>query len=177
MAGGDMRRGSPMKASGFTLIELVIVIVLVGVLSAYAMMKNGSSSVFSLVSQAQTMASDIRHAQALATVWGKRLRITATDGANGVYEVSCDDSADVAPPCDTNPVINPATGRAFSVRLEKGVVLDGPPSPLIINSLGQPVDSFGQPTAASSAFTLSTQGNSLTLNVAALTGYVTVVNP
>lgn len=157
-----------MKEAGFTLLELVIVVVVVGVLSAYAMMKNGSASVFSLLSQAQTMASDIRHAQALATVWGKRLRIDA-DGTNGVYTVSCVTSG--VSPCDVSPVINPATGEEFRVTLRNGIVLSGP-SQLVINSLGQPIGS------ATQTYVLTTNGgNSLNLNVAALTGHVTVVTP
>jgi MSHA pilin protein MshC len=159
-------RGSPTKESGFTLMELVIVLVTVGVLSAYAMMRNSSSSVFSLVSQAQVMASDIRHAQALATVWGKRLRIDATGGANGVYTVSCVTAG--AAPCNASPVINPSTGEAFAVTLQKGIVLSGP-AQLEITSLGQPV--------AASTYVLTTEGSSLNLNVAALTGHVTVVTP
>jgi prepilin-type N-terminal cleavage/methylation domain-containing protein len=164
-----MRFGSPKKEAGFTLMELIIVIVVVGVLSAYAMMNNGSASVFSLLSQAQTMASDIRHAQALATVWGKRLRIDATEGANGVYAVSCVTAG--ASPCDASPVINPATGEAFRVTLEKGVELTGPSSALVLSSLGQPT------AATTQTYVLTTQGNSVNLNVAAVTGHVTVVVP
>jgi hypothetical protein len=119
------------------------------------------------------MASDIRHAQALATVWGKRLRINATPGVNGVYTVSCVTTG--TSPCDVSPVINPATGTEFRVTLQKGIVLTGPPQ-LNINSLGQPVDDLGQ-LIATSTYALSTDGNTLNLNVAALTGHVTVVTP
>lgn len=149
-------------------MELIIVLVVVGVLSAYAMMRNSSSSVFSLLSQTQTMASDIRHAQSLATVWGKRLRIDATLGPNGVYTVSCVTAG--ASPCDVSPVINPATGIEFRVALQKGIDLNGP-AQLEINSLGQPTVTTTQ------TYVLTTEGNSLNLNVAALTGLVTVVSP
>lgn len=152
--------------AGFTLMELIIVLVVVGVLSAYAMMRNSSSSVFSLLSQAQSMASDIRHAQTLATTWGKRLRIDTAGGANGVYTVSCVTPG--AAPCNTSPVINPATGTEFRVALQKGIVLSGPAQ--------LEIDSLGQPTAAST-YVLTTGDDSLNLNVAALTGDVTVVTP
>lgn len=148
-------------------MELIIVIVVVGVLSAYAMMRNSSSSVFSLLSQAQTMASDIRHAQALATVWGKRLRVDA-DGTNSVYAVSCVTSG--VSPCDVSPVINPATGEEFRVALKKGVVLTGP-AQLEISSLGQPM------VATTQTYVLKAEDNTVNLNVGALTGHVTVVTP
>ena len=153
-----------MKEAGFTLMELIIVIVVVGVLSAYAMMKNGSASVFSLLSQAQKMASDIKHVQSMATVMGKSLTISATAGANGTYSVSC--TTAVAAPCNTNPVINPATGTAFTISLEKGVVLTPSQGTLVINSMGRP--------ASAAQYVLSSDSASVTVDVAALTGHVTV---
>lgn len=144
-------------------MELIIVLVVVGLLSAYAMMRNSSSSVFSLLSQAQTLASDIKHVQTMATVWGKSLSISATGGLNGTYSVSCTTVG--AAPCNTNPVINPATGTAFTISLQKGVSLSGPAS-LVINSLGQP--------ASGAQYVLSTEGASMTVDVAALTGHVSV---
>lgn len=144
-------------------MELIIVLVVVGLLSAYAMMRNSSSSVFSLLSQAQTLASDIKHVQTMATVWGKSLSISASGGVNGTYSVSCTTVG--AAPCNTNPVINPATGAAFTISLQKGVSLTGPAS-LVINSLGQP--------ASGAQYVLSTEGASMTVDVAALTGHVSV---
>lgn len=144
-------------------MELIIVLVVVGVLSAYAMMRNSSSSVFSLLSQAQTLAGDIKHVQSMATVWGKNLTITATDGANGTYSVCFTPPAPA--PC-TDFVINPATGTAFTISLEKGVVLTSSQGTLAINSLGQP--------ASAAQYVLSSGDVSVTVDVAALTGHVTV---
>jgi MSHA pilin protein MshC len=158
-----MQFRSLTREAGFTLMELIIVLVVVGLLSAYALMRNSSSSVFSLLSQAQTMASDVKHVQTMATVWGKSLTISATAGTNGTYSVSC--STVGAAPCNTNPVINPATGTAFTISLQKGVALSGPAT-LVINSLGQP--------ASAAQYILSTEGASISVDVAALTGHVTV---
>ena len=161
-----MIHNSIKSQSGFTLVELVIVIVIVGVLSAYAVMRNSSPATYALLSQAQTMASDIRHVQSLATTWGKSLRITAVVGANGTYSVSC--VASGAAPCNASPVINPATGAAFSVALQQGAVLSGPAT-LDISSLGQP--------SASAIYSVNTGGPNMEVRVAALTGFVTVIPP
>ena len=152
----------PFRA-GFTLVELVIVIVVLGIVSVYAAMKSVSAAEATLPSQAQKMASDIRHTQTLAYTWGKRLRISITSGVNGSYSVSCVTAG--ASPCDTSPVIDPATGNGFSVALQKNVVLD--PSPTLdFNSLGQP--------SAAVSYTATSGGSTKTIWVAALTGYVTV---
>jgi prepilin-type N-terminal cleavage/methylation domain-containing protein len=150
-------------AGGFTLIELVVVIVVVGIVAAYAMMKNSSAAVYTLLSQAQTMAADVRHTQSLATTWGRRLRITAVAGSNGTFSVSCVTAG--ASPCDTSPVINPSTGTAFTTTLKEGVVLAGPAT-LDIDSLGKP--------SAAATYTVSSSGSSINVNVAAITGLVVV---
>ena len=159
-----MRLRPNSKEAGFTLIEMIVVIVIVGVLSAYAIMKSYSTAQFTLLSQAQTMASDIRHVQSLATTWGRSLRITA-DTANGIYSVSCVTAG--TSPCNFAPVLNPSTGAAFSVALQQGAVLSGPAT-LDINSLGQP--------SAAGVYGLSASGATKNVSVSALTGFV-VVSP
>jgi MSHA pilin protein MshC len=164
----------PKALVGFTLVELVIVIVVLGIISVYAVVKSVSPAEITLPSQAQTLASDIRHAQTLAYTWGKRMRLSISAGTT--YSVSCVTGASGSP-CNTS--------NDFSVTLKKDVVLagsvtrqDGAPltcpasaSALEFNSLGQPVDCLGNSAFAS--YTL-TSGSSKTVFVAALTGLVTV---
>ncbi len=150
---------------GFTLVELIIVIVVLGIVSTYVVMRNFSVADATLPSQAQKMASDIRHAQTLATTWGKSLQLNTTAGTNGVYSVSCVIATAGVSPCGVSPVINPATGNSFSVELQKGVALAGTAT-LSFNSLGQP--------NASASYTLTSGGGTKTISVAALTGHVTV---
>lgn len=149
--------------AGFTLIELVIVIVVISILSTYAIIKSAPASEITLPSQAQKLASDIRHVQVLASSWGKSLRLSITPGTNGSYSVSCVTSD--SSPCNVSPVIDPASSSSFKVSLQKGVVLDGN-STLDFNSLGQPS------TAAS--YTLTSGSSTINVSVAALTGFVTV---
>jgi hypothetical protein len=106
----------------------------------------------SLPSQAQTLASDIRHAQTLAYTSGKRMRFTVTAGPNGTYGVTC---VTAPAPCNTD----------FSVTVQKSVTLAGPAT-LDFTSLGQP--------SASASYTLTSRASTKTISVAALTGLVTV---
>ena len=159
-----MRFNDRHLQAGFTLVELVIVLVLVGIAAAYAGMKNGSPSVFSLISQADAMAKDLRHIQTLAHTWGRSLRFTVSPGVNGSYSVSCITVGTA--PCNTSPVLDPVTGKALTVALQKGVSLAG--------TAQVDFSSAGMPSVAAS-YTL-TAGSAVvkTVSLAALTGVVTV---
>ena len=153
-----------MLQSGFTLMELVIVIVALGILSAYAIVKSVSVPDATLLSQAEKMANDIRHAQTLAYTSGKSLKLVIATGVNGAYSVCLSTTTT----CNaSSAVTDTATGSSFSVSLQKGVSLSGTAT---LN-----FDSWGQPGAAAS-YTLSippsTSGE--TICVAALTGQISV---
>jgi prepilin-type N-terminal cleavage/methylation domain-containing protein len=149
--------------AGFTLVELIITIVVLGVMAGYVGVKSTSAGVFTVLSQSQTMASNIRHAQTLASTIGKSLRITITTGTNGTYSVSCVTTG--ASPCNTSPMIDPVTGNTFTVTLEKSVSLSGPTT--------LDIDSLGKPTAAAT-YVLTSGSASKNVNVAALTGFVSI---
>ncbi len=159
--------------NGFTLVEIIIVVVVLGVMSAYAVMKGMPVAEVTLPSQAQKMASDIRQAQTLAYTTGKRMRLTIATGPNGTYSVACRTPTPPATSCATD----------FSVDVQKGVALCGVVTTgdgtLNFNSWGQPLDSLDASTSVSytiktaTACSVSTI-NMVTISVAALTGNVTV---
>ena len=140
----------------FTIVELVIVLVVLGILSAYAMMKVASLDEMSLPSQAQKLASDIQHAQTLAYTSGNRMRFTIAPGINGTYGVTC---VTGTTPCNSD----------FSVTLQKNVVLAGPPATLDFTSLGQP--------STGASYTLTSGSSTVTVALAALTGFIKVCPP
>jgi MSHA pilin protein MshA len=157
-----MRRNT--TNSGFTLVELLIVIVVLGVSAAYAFVRNAGAGAYTQKSQADMLAADIRHVQAMAMNWGYSLQITA--GSTG-YSVSCVNAGSTAP-CNSSPVLNPSTGSSYSVTLSNGVTMSGPAT--------LSIDNFGKPSAAAS-YVLSSGSSTYTVAVAALTGKVTVGTP
>lgn len=161
-----MRTASTSRRSiaGFTLLELVFTVVILGVLSKVAMMKLVTPATMTLPTQAQSLADLIRRAQSLAVVRGQRMSVSvATSGANGRVVVACAASA----PCSTD------TGLTVS----QGAVV-GNTGTLYFNSLGQPVNSAGAALASDTSFTLSYQTGentaTYTVTVAAITGRVSV---
>ncbi len=154
------------KDVGFTLIELVIVIVLVSILAVYAVVKWPSDSQLKLPAQANLLIAHIRHTQSLAMHWGQTLRFTPSGGG---YTVSCA-SASANPPCNQNPVIDPVTGQSFSVSLESGITLGG--ASVDFDSLGRPINAGALITSSPArTFTLSADGVSHTVTVQPLTGF------
>jgi prepilin-type N-terminal cleavage/methylation domain-containing protein len=151
-------------SAGFTLIELMIVVVIVGVVAAIAFMNNNSAATYTLLSQGELLAANLRHTQALATTWSRSLGVGLSAGTNGTYTVSCV-TASTTSPCNSSPVLDPATGGALRVSLQNNVSISGPSSLTI--------DSFGKPSSAAT-YTLSSGEATVTVNVVATTGLVTV---
>lgn len=148
------------QSAGFTLIEFVIVIVLLGLLGAYAVMKNGSPAELSLPSQAETLASNIRALQNIA-IAGTPVRLVVTAGNNGA-------GGYLGERCNSDCS---AYTQVLSVGIDKTVnlaVASGSAT-LNFNTLGRP--------DAGAGYTLSAEGSSKTVHIAAETGHVWVTTP
>ena len=139
---------------GFTLIELIVVIVVLGIISVYATI-SASPPELTIPSQAQRLASDIHYLQNLAIANGRRMELIVIPGANGTYTGSC---------VTTTPACPETFMRTVEYRVELGSSLD----PVALQ-----FDTLGVPSAAAS-YTLSHSGNTSTITVAAVTGRVTV---
>lgn len=161
---------------GFSLLEMVVAMVVVGILSAAIMVRMSSQSNRAAMTYADQLRRDFAHAQALALSWGVSLRFsTASDGTG--YSFSYLVNAGPPPSCPslgTTPV-DPATGQAFSVTLTDGVLIapaTGTNSTLDFDSLGRPV-SCGIPLSGSPVrtYTLSSPGKSVNVTVQPITGF------
>ena len=131
MHGCQAQRGNVarIKSAGFSLVELVIVIIFLGILTAVAMNRISSFGDLTASSQAQKFAANIQHAQTLAFTSGQPVQVNLLSGGIG-YAVG-------PAACDANLPCPPS----FTVTLEQDVTITGSPNLLRFNTLGQPTGS------------------------------------
>jgi MSHA pilin protein MshC len=155
-------------SAGFTLLEMVVVMLLAAILVA-ATATRWDATDATAPAQADLLARNIRHMQMLAMSWGQSMRLTA---AGGGYSVACVTTG--AAPCNASPVIDPASGQAFSILLSNNVTLSG--GPISIDTLGRPV-SGSTPITTNTTFTLSAGTSAWSVVVSPITGFVAVSSP
>jgi MSHA pilin protein MshC len=149
-----------LKEEGFTIIELVIVIVLIGMISAYITF-NWSGSRINLDGQAQQLASDLRYTQSLAMTQGERYKLVTI---GNTYQIQDNSGA----------AITLAQGGT-TVTLGSGIAFGSLTTPtLIYDGKGIPYNSGGTALVSNANFPLTADGQTETVVVTASTGRVIV---
>lgn len=144
-----------MKHRGFTLVELVIVLVLAAILAA-AVLPRFTQGIVEISSQAEQVAADIRYAQTLSMTHGQRYCIAFTATGYQLRTTSC-----------TVPVNHPATGSSAAIVLSGATVAT---SNLTGNALE--FDTKGRPQT----LTVATSNGTITLTASGQTRSV-IVSP
>lgn len=161
--------GSCRGCRGFTILELVIVITIAGVLAAVISVNWQSSAAYTIATQADHLASRLRHVQVLASGSQELLRVAPN--ASG-YTVTCQ-SANGSALCASvgATVRDPASGELLNITLDDGVTLSG--SALDFDTWGRPRSGVSLITAARD-FVLTGGGKTFTVSVTPVTGHVSV---
>src|SRR5258705_1122528 len=172
MLGKPCRRFAPARFMnrGFTLVELVVVLLLVAVLAFFAVPRLSQNTV-ELSGQADQVASDIRHAQALSMTRGAALgsqgRYCVFFTATG-YQYRHNNNS-YATPC-TTAVSHPATGSTAAIVLSGATVATA-------NLTGSYIefDTKGQPTSLTAPLnnatvTLNATGGARVVVISPVTG-------
>ena len=158
------------RQAGFTFLEMLVLMVLMSILGAYAIMRMQSAGENTVWYQAHHLARDIRHMQVLTTTWGRPLQITATSTG---YSVSCVTAGTT--PCDVSPILDPVTGAPFSVSFSHGVTLTASgTNPVGFDLHGRSINSSGTLQTGTTTYTLNASGTTAAVAVSPVTGFVGV---
>lgn len=163
-------------AGGFTMIELIVVIVLMAILAVTAMPRFFESGSFEGPAFAEELASAARYAQKLAVTSGCPVRFSVPDATH--YELRQPQAAPShVSGCDTTftrPVMNPGTGDAFAATAPANVTLGGAPLTVEFRANGVPYPAGG--VAPLSSNVVVTVGGKL-VTITARSGLVQVAAP
>jgi MSHA pilin protein MshC len=148
-------------ASGFTLPELIMVIVLLSIIAVVAAPRMVNVTSTNAGAFVDKLRVDIRYAQALAMTRNQRIRVTVV--AANTYRIT--DAAG-------NTIVDPATGKSYLVTLGAGLsfgVITFNGNYVEFDSLGVPYDGAGVLTAVGSVTVVP---GALTITVTPQTGAV-----
>jgi prepilin-type N-terminal cleavage/methylation domain-containing protein len=154
---------------GYSLVEVVAVILIVGVLSVVATVNLGRSGEFDLHVTSQKVRSDLSKAQLLAISSASKTRFLLGDGGYAVEQEICEPDT----PCRWELAFNPSTARPFAIGLPGGIAMSG--ATLQFNSWGVPTSTSGAPLAAAHEFSLFKGGSSLKVSITPTTGFPVVI--
>ena len=153
---------------GFTLIELIVVIVLMAILAAFAAPRFIDAGSFEGPAFAQELASAARYAQKLAVANGCPVQLNVTANSYSLLKAQA-----TTPVCDgvltmTLPVMHPATGNPFTAPAPNGVNIGGDLGTVQFSARGVPTFTPAIPADLN----LTVSGRTVVINAGS--GYVEV---
>ncbi|MDD5070389.1 MAG: prepilin-type N-terminal cleavage/methylation domain-containing protein [Candidatus Omnitrophica bacterium] len=164
-----------LPLTGFTLIELVIVIVILSILAVVGFSRGIDISSIRMSAGLGTLRSDLRYAQALAVKVKKTTRISFDLNADS-YSLYIENS-----PGNWTNVVHPLTNNNYTVNFNadkfEGIELslvsvDGLNRPLIFNQWGDPTIDGTNPITEDARFQISNQTSTNEIRVERGTGRV-----
>jgi MSHA pilin protein MshC len=156
--------GAARRDAGYTIVELVIVMVLLGILAANALPRFFTASRFEVMGFADASAAALRHAQKLARSSGCDTLFRIDAGGYGLFQraTSCHDGA-------LTRAVNRTGGVTWQAASPSGVVITS--LSVFFDADGRPLDAAtSNPLAAVTQFTVGDR----TIAIQPETGFVQV---
>ncbi len=167
-----------MDRKGFTLIELVMVMVLIGILAVFAAPKLGNITSTNAGAFTDKLRADVRYAQNLAMTETARTRVNFSTTSYSVL-------TSPGGTCNSfNTAVDPATGGPYSVTLNAGsyagITLTLPAMTCLeYDSLGRPYNCTGLGNVCSTnpaGMTVTVNGNAVPAGSITITPQTGAVN-
>jgi len=153
-------KGYKRIQTGFTLVELVMAIVLLGILSATALPKFFAVSSYQERAFIDDTLSAVRYAQKLAVATGCKVQVSISANAYVLNSPAVRSQCTSNSPVFSLAIRNPGTGEASYSHSESGVSLTSNPASFYFDALGR----------ASADVTLTVAGKNI--RVVSDTGFV-----
>ena len=152
--------------SGFTLVELIVVIIILAIAAAIAVPSLSGTASFQATSAARMIAADLEYAQNTAITYQQQVTVAFDTGAE-TYSLSN----------QSGPLIHPMSKSAYTVDFTADIGLDQVDvvSASFSGSASVTFDELGTPSNLGSV-TVRARSHVLRVDVAAATGNVTVTD-
>lgn len=162
----DSRVGDNQR--GFTLVELIMVMVIVGILGAVVAPRFFDANVFKSRGFADQVQATLRYAQKEAIAQHRNVCVAV---AAGTITLTIANASGASIPCGPNLAL-PAGGNFITTPSAAITITLSPAAPatIIFDALGKPFDALGTPSVVQKTITISGATNNIV--VEAETGYV-----
>jgi len=168
-----MRNNGREILPGFTLVEVLIVLVIVGIIAVIAVPLYSSAASVQLKTAANMIASDIEYAKSMAMSTGRNYSVVFDTSAES-YRIN--DFAGQVIPHPVRIGVNYIVDFASDVRLDKVDIASttlGAMNMIRFDSLGAPYNGSGG-SLNNGLIRLRAEGNTLTVRIEPVTGYVSI---
>ena len=146
---------------GFTLVEVLVVLLLLGTIGVVIASRVSSTGLYSVKSEAAALKSHLRYAQTMAMstnlIWGLSI-------GSKQYSLFRDNNTSdtvILPGAESDPVVLPGNAPSLSSA-----------GPIRFNGMGTPVDAGGNAIASNATITVSMDGESETITITKNTGFI-----
>lgn len=160
----DMNNSLPARLGGFTIVELVAVMVIVGILAAIATSRFFSRDVFDSRGFHDQVTAALRYAQKAAVAQHRFVcvNIAANTITLTIDPTPFDIAAHNTATCTQN-LANPSGGANYSIKAPSGIT---------VSAASFNFDSLGRPSFTGSPQSISVSGYTIPIKVEVETGYV-----